>query len=1344
MAKKGGPSIKGMHIAFGIASVLMLLTTVYAFVQDHYGRGFPEYQAQYDEWERKRLKQELEEARDQLSEEDLEAEVETLKEKLGQANEQIKSHQSDIDEAKKEIATIDNSLQKNVRDWNSAKADLDVYKYQVDAGIRKLDDVTKKESEVKTLFESMKDLEKRRGVQQAKIAEIQREQTDTQKFIDKYEGIRKEVEIKLKKNIGNPIVDLVRDAPGINIVDPRRRIEQVVLTNLPVNVFFSNTQRVDRCVTCHKGIDNPSPMYDPKNVESDVPKVLRAHPNRELYVSPNSPHAYKQFGCTICHQGRGPGTDFNRAAHTPRDQKQAADWKKDYGWEEMHYWDAKMYPMQYVEASCLKCHKGVDSVPQAPTLNAGRELFRERGCVNCHMGTTGDKDMSWVGRVGPDLRRIGEKTNADWARHWIENPWSFRPSTKMPRFFGLENRKNDMLKIDDSENHVVRDPVEVEAIATYLFVASKLREVTPQDPPQGDAAAGKDLFSVVGCVACHATRELPKGEAFDVASHGPDLSRVGEKVNPGWLYNWLKNPRHYWAETKMPNMRLSDTEAANIAAYLLQNAKGKSHHEKLSTFPETAFDALIRDKLEPTTPKSEVDAMLADPTSLMVNSLKNKVRYINKKDSGDGEWTEAQIDAIKGYIAKLDSPQERSRITKAFYTGETLIQHHGCFGCHNIQGFTYAPLTCVNLAGEADKELEKFDFGKAPGDAVPRTKWDWFYTKISRPRVFDMGKLELIRPFDRLRMPWFGYKPVEKEGFDKGTHGDDHAGHDHAPGEGHGHDDHADYSPAGNSDPSSPFGFSETEVHALVTHLLSLTTEAPPKDMHHIASAKEVALDRGERVIRELNCTGCHVAGLSRGTLANLAPPPKTMPLQAFVALMSPSFRLAKPFYDEAPNRIYLNEDAYKLDFTPAKDQAGTHVEGLLNVNRGTYLTEETAPILMMEKLVRANPQTDPVQIGFSIRPMAAGSKAGWVPYGQLVSEAEFIKMTSGIFFKDDEVAAKAYSGLTKGDKPFHVNVDAYERLAGTLALQKKGDQGALSFLEIDRRRTNRQFYEPVNVQVRFGRGEGAYIDHIVSIEKSRGNENASEQNAPPKLNFQGGKVQPDWLYQFLNNVHPLRPGLNVRMPSFWTAGPFSAYKAIYPTGRQSAVDPYKRDKGIGGEPTPVSDAWQMKDLPDDAVEVVEFFTRDAGEKPYGYQRPHSTREQDATLYEKGRNLVFGKSGIGSGCVECHSVGQREQPEPKYAPNLAFTHNRLKSDWLRRFLIYPWSIHPKVNMPANFFNWAAYNGDFKDPKRGLQPDDAKFKEAAEALEAVHFYLMNAEGEFGAGAKSDAKPADVKK
>ncbi|HXG00142.1 MAG TPA: c-type cytochrome, partial [Bacteroidota bacterium] len=57
-----------------------------------------------------------------------------------------------------------------------------------------------------------------------------------------------------------------------------------------------------------------------------------------------------------------------------------------------------------------------------------------------------------------------------------------------------------------------------------------------------------------------------RGTSYDIA---PELTRVGSKVNADWLYDWVRNPRHFNPTTKMPNLRLTDAEARDIVAYLM-------------------------------------------------------------------------------------------------------------------------------------------------------------------------------------------------------------------------------------------------------------------------------------------------------------------------------------------------------------------------------------------------------------------------------------------------------------------------------------------------------------------------------------------------------------------------------------------------------------------------------------------------------------------------------------------------------------------------------------------------------------------------------------------------------
>jgi mono/diheme cytochrome c family protein len=232
------------------------------------------------------------------------------------------------------------------------------------------------------------------------------------------------------------------------------------------------------------------------------------HPRLDLFVDANSPHSMEKFGCTICHQGQGSATEFNLASHTPNGAVQEDGWRKEHHYHANHYWDYPMLPNRFVESSCLKCHHQVTdlirhgSKEEAPKLLKGYNLVREMGCFGCHeiQGLKGGRPVGpdmrleptpalellsaadqekaksdplnppgGYRKVGPSLRRLSEKTNADWVLHWINEPRGFRPDTKMPHFYNLSTNSKEALP-EDQKNFPA---AEIHAIAHYLMQESK-------------------------------------------------------------------------------------------------------------------------------------------------------------------------------------------------------------------------------------------------------------------------------------------------------------------------------------------------------------------------------------------------------------------------------------------------------------------------------------------------------------------------------------------------------------------------------------------------------------------------------------------------------------------------------------------------------------------------------------------------------------------------------------------------------------------------------------------------------------------------------------------------------
>ncbi|MBZ5534311.1 MAG: c-type cytochrome [Acidobacteriia bacterium] len=131
---------------------------------------------------------------------------------------------------------------------------------------------------------------------------------------------------------------------------------------------------VDRCVTCHNGID------DPRVTDAALPH--RTHPGHLL-----DKHPVDRFGCTVCHHGQGAALTFQEAK------------------AEDVYWDYPLLPPEMTEAACATCHDP-EKLPsdQVPMLTLGLKLYKEKSCGSCHkLGGRG-------GTLGPALDNEGAKT----------------------------------------------------------------------------------------------------------------------------------------------------------------------------------------------------------------------------------------------------------------------------------------------------------------------------------------------------------------------------------------------------------------------------------------------------------------------------------------------------------------------------------------------------------------------------------------------------------------------------------------------------------------------------------------------------------------------------------------------------------------------------------------------------------------------------------------------------------------------------------------------------------------------------------------------------------------------
>ncbi|MFI5289153.1 MAG: c-type cytochrome, partial [Polyangia bacterium] len=225
-------------------------------------------------------------------------------------------------------------------------------------------------------------------------------------------------------------------------------------------------------------------------------------------------------------------------------------------------------------------------VDLAPHLDKGRKVIEEAACYGCHPIEGYNKKP----KTGPDLRHAASKLNPAWMVQWIRNPKAIHKFTRMPNFFPEEVDPQDYpkaaLPVREDKSKNPDEPwkwtLDEQTQVLTSFLLSQSTPYKLDKAPPGDAANGRQLFLTLGCRGCHNITYDKKDPTYiehkNRASHydhGPMLGDLGSKTNPDWIFTWLRDPKSYAPGTRMPNLRLSVQEAADLAAFL---ASGKSKH----------------------------------------------------------------------------------------------------------------------------------------------------------------------------------------------------------------------------------------------------------------------------------------------------------------------------------------------------------------------------------------------------------------------------------------------------------------------------------------------------------------------------------------------------------------------------------------------------------------------------------------------------------------------------------------------------------------------------------------------------------------------------------------------
>jgi len=777
-----------LDIVFAVSSTLMLASIILMFWQDYFREFKTEQRSFRDAEAGIAQRQALQQLPNKEEFDKLEAAVakarkEQKNDEIDAAKKEMEAIQPKKERAdaayQDKKASFDSliAFRNQYADEHGKKAGDEKYAAEIDSLTKKLADAKAVQD---TYDEQLK-------VSQRKMSNLTKDLTDAEsewkRLNDRFET---QAKLAITKKWG--LADSIRDLPMFDFLAPSIKIHQFTINDVPINFNFTYVRRFDRCMTCHQGIDRPgytkemleslkNPLQpslrnpvdafwtavaamSPTQKPEEVTRLTKAGWAKQIlgvFLAGDwenvSLSGLSQYDAEAAKGLKGRWDEVVKVAKQDKVGKEPI---ADYLTQKRNLLEA-----QGLLEARIKTLGPTEGVAPRPTPDQLAINFMPDAAL------TPARIKEFCGHprqdlfVGANSKHPAEKFGCTSCHQGQGAGTTFNGSFHSPNTSETKNawtQEHDFGK--DTHTYLWDFPM----LPSRFIESSCLKchhQVTDLYGPQNRNEApkllkGYHLLQESGCYGCHEIQGRKGGRQVgpdmrlesnpplelltpaeqdkikkDVDNApgtmrkvGPSLYRIAEKTNREWTARWLKGPREFRPDTKMPHFYgLANNDKSVLPEH--QKDFPDAEIQAITHYLFTASDAFLKEIAELHKDGKEagesqlLDEMLAKPAAN---------RTIAEKE---------ELPKLQMRVRKRKSPllEDLAKDYKGDpVAGRQLFSERGCLACHGHKGTEAAPLVPSSDLSFAPKVVSEANFGpdlsqlvdklgKHPGDKDSARKW---------------------------------------------------------------------------------------------------------------------------------------------------------------------------------------------------------------------------------------------------------------------------------------------------------------------------------------------------------------------------------------------------------------------------------------------------------------------------------------------------------------------------------------------------------------------------------------------------------------------------------------------